>query len=67
MFKNQKQLLDTLVAERIIEKTAADDIQMRALEKHETAEALLLKNRVVTEDQIVSIKSKHLLAKILKL
>ena len=60
MFKDQKKLLDALVAAQLVKKSVADDVQTRAVAASQPAEALLLKERLVTEDQIVAAKSKLL-------
>jgi type IV pilus assembly protein PilB len=60
MYKNQSQLVETLVAENLLAKETATDLQKRASVAKKAPEELILTENLVSEEKLTSIKSKLL-------
>ncbi len=60
MFRDQNQLVETLVASNLLTKQAATDLFKQAAEKKKSPEELLLTGRIISENDLVDAKAKLL-------
>ncbi|MFA6215881.1 MAG: GspE/PulE family protein [Patescibacteria group bacterium] len=60
MYKDQDQLLEALVAQKILTKEAAAELEKKAKETKMTPEELIISENLVSEEKLVLAKSKLL-------
>lgn len=60
MYKNQKELLESLVAQNLITQETVEDLNQRALEGRTTPEELVVVDNLVPEEKLVEVKAKLL-------
>ncbi len=60
MYNHQDQLLEKLVAENLLTKSAVDDLRHRAKALNKAPEELIISEKLIAEDKLISIKSKLL-------